>query len=110
MGSSLAAETLALVEAAGASVNMAGILQELTGFPDVKIHCYIDNKSLVDSLSSYKQVKDRRLRLDTTILENMIAREEIDEIFWVNSSDQLADCLTKKGVCTNKLRHVISRM
>ena len=63
---------------------------------------YIDNKSLVESLSSYKQVKDRRLRLDTTILENMVARDEIDKIFWVNSSEQLADCLTKKGVCTDK--------
>ena len=96
VGSTLAAETLALVEGAGATINMAGIIQELTGILDIKIHWYIDNKSLVDSLSSYKQVKDRRQKLDTTILENMVARAEIDKIFWVNSSEQLADSLTKK--------------
>ena len=109
VNSTLAAETLALVEGAGATVNMEGIIKELTGLPDIKIHCYIDNKSLVESLSSSKQVKDRRLRLDTTILENMMAREEINKIFWVKSSDQLADCLTKKGVCTDKLRDAVSR-
>ena len=39
----------------------------------------------------------------------MLQREEIMEVTWVNSSEQLADCLTKKGVCIDKLQNAISR-
>ena len=109
VNSTLAAETMALVEGAGTAVYMAGILKQLIGNVDVKILCYTDNKSLVESLLSSKQVNDRRLRLDINVIENMLARGEITKVIWVSSKDQLADCLTKKGVCTDKLQAIISR-
>ena len=71
--------------------------------------CFTDNKSLTDSLTSLKQVNDRRLRLEITVLRNMLEKEEITTVTWVNSSEQLADCLTKKGVCVDKLQTAISR-
>ena len=109
VNSTLAAEAMALIEGAGAAVNIAEIIKQLIGQRSMKIYCYIDNKSLVDSLSSYKQVKDRRLRVDTRVLEDMIQQGEITKMIWVNSSQQLADCLTKRGVCTDKLQAAISR-
>ena len=100
---------MALVEGAGTAVYMAGIIKELIGNVNIKILCYTDNKSLVESLYSSKQVNDRRLRLDVSVIENMLARGEISRVIWVNSKDQLADCLTKRGVCTDKLKDIISR-
>ena len=43
------------------------------------------------------------------VIENMLARGEISRVIWVNSKDQLADCLTKRGVCTDNLKEIISR-
>ena len=100
---------MALVEGAGTAVYLAGIIKHLTGKSNIKIHCNTDNKSLVESLLSSKQVSDKRLRLDTNVLEDMLIRGEISKVTWVNSKDQLADCLTKRGVCTDKLQAIISR-
>ena len=41
---------------------------------DIRILCNTDNKSLVESIYSSKQVNDRRLRLDVNVIENMLAR------------------------------------
>ena len=70
--STLAAETLALVEGAETSFYIANIIKEVTKLKDVPIHCFVDNKSLVDALSSSKQVEDRRLRVDIAVLDDMI--------------------------------------
>ena len=39
---------------------MAGIIKELIGNVNIRILCYTDNKSLVESLYFSKQVNDRR--------------------------------------------------
>ena len=109
VGSTLAAEALALIEGAGAAVNIAEIIKQLTGQDKIDIYCYIDNKSLVDSLSSFKQLTDRRLRVDTMGLEEMLELGVIKKLTWVKSEQQLADCLTKRGVCADKLKAAISR-
>ncbi|CAL4218258.1 unnamed protein product, partial [Meganyctiphanes norvegica] len=88
---------MALIEGAEAAVYMAGIIKQLTAVKDVKIRCLVDNKSLHESLLSSKQVENRRLRLDISVLDDMIWREEIKKVEWVQTSHQIADCLTKKG-------------
>ena len=107
--STLTAETLALLEGAKISIYLAAIFKQILGDVKLNIKCFTDNKSLSDSLVSLKQVKDHRLRLEATVLRQMLQREEIMEVTWVNSSEQLADCLTKKGVCIDKLQNAISR-
>ena len=107
--STLTAETLALLEGAKTSIYLAAILKRIFNKADLKIICFSDNKSLTDSLTSLKQVKDKSLRLETVVLGNMLDREEIAEVSWISSSEQLADCLTKKGVCVDKLQYAISR-
>ena len=105
----LGAEALALVEGAKQGIYLAAMLKQIIGHADIKVICLTDNKSLADSLASVKQVHDKRLRLDTSVLENMLENNEINQIVWVKSSEQLADALTKKGVCTDKLQAMISR-
>ena len=107
--STLTAETLALLEGAKVSIYLAAIFKQIFRIEKVKINCFSDNKSLTDSLTSLKQVKDRSLRLETVVLGNMLQREDITQVSWISSSEQLADCLTKKGVCVDKLYTAISR-
>ena len=100
--STLAAETLSLVECAENGVYLSLILQELTG-TKIDVKCFVDNKSLVDSIHSSKSVDDRRLRVDIAVLRDMIERKELKEVSWVPTKQQLADCLTKRGACTQQL-------
>ena len=107
--STLSAETMALLEGAEAAVYMSGIIQQLTGTDAMRICCLTDNKSLCEALSSSKQIEDKRLRIDISVLDDMRARGEIDTVEWVPTSHQLADCLTKRGVSTERLQFALSR-
>ena len=101
--------SLLLVEGAGSAVYIVGIIKQLIWNVYMKILCYTDNKSLDESLLSSKQVNDKRLRLDIKVLEYMLARCKISKLNWVNSQSQLADCITKRGVCTDIHQAIISR-
>ncbi|KAK3873855.1 hypothetical protein Pcinc_021147 [Petrolisthes cinctipes] len=107
--STLSAEALALLECVETAVYLASILSELSGSGKFKIKCFVDNKSLVDALYSSRSVEDRRLRIDIAVLQDMLERGEIDGVSWVDTSQQLADCLTKKGASTERLRAAVSR-
>ena len=76
---------------------------------EIEIFCYTDNKSIVDALTSTKQIANCRLRLEVNALNDMIERKEISKVIWVKSNEQLADCLTKRGVSTDGLKQIISR-
>ena len=107
--STLAAETLSLVECANAAIFIRRIICEVSNCKELRIICLTDNKSLVDSIKSSKNVDDKRLRIDIAILNEMITIGDISDIIWVSSQNQLADCLTKRGASTQKLRSAISR-
>ena len=107
--STLSAEAMALLECAEAAVYVASVLHEISGGDKCKIRCFVDNKSLVDALQSCKHVEDRRLRTDVAVLRDMLERGEIEEVSWVDTSLQLADCLTKRGASSRQLRAAVSR-
>lgn len=107
--STLSAETLALLEGAESAVYLSKILREISGCGDLKINCFVDNKSLVDALYSCRSIEDRRLRIDMAVLRDMLERKEITEVAWIDTSQQLADCLTKKGASPERLRAAVSR-
>ena len=107
--STFASETMALLEGAETAVYLASIIKEITGCEELPITCLVDNKSLVDALHSSHKIEDNRLRLDIAVLEDMISRKEICEVKWVDTTRQLADGLTKRGVSTERLRAAISR-
>ena len=73
----------------------------------IPIYGFIDSKQLSDSLKSDSQCQDRRVRLDIAELKEAISNGDVQNIHWVPTADQLADCLTKKGVNPAKLWSVL---
>ena len=105
--STLAAEALALLDGAEATVYIARVFKEIIR-KEFKIHCIVDNKSLYDAVYSSNVIEDRRLRIDLAVLRNMLENGEIHRVSWVATSQQLADCLTKRGASTQQLRAAFS--
>ena len=107
--STLAAETLSLLDAAEAGIYMAHMIGEilnLSCLPLVK--CYVDNKSLVDSLYSTKQVDDKHLRINLAVLGDMLEQGEISSVTWVQSARQLANVFTKRGASAEPLLSAVA--
>ena len=107
--STIAAETLALVDGAEKSVEIAHILRQLLEGIEVKINCYTDNKSIADAISSTKKIDNPMLNIDSQVIRDYLQKGWINQVKWIKSEMQLADPLTKVGVCTDKLKNAISR-
>ena len=107
--STIAAENLALNEGAERSIYLAHILRQLVDDIRIKIKCYTDNKSLVEALASSKKIDNPMLSIDTLILKEYLERGIIESVEWIRGDQQLADPLTKIGVCTDKLKNELSR-
>ena len=107
--SSLAAETLALLEAVDNAYFIKRLLESMLSVTDgISIYCFTDNKSLVDHVyKSTSSVKDFRLRVDMACLRDMMQRNEIKSIKWVDTNHQLADCLTKATASSKNVLDII---
>ena len=103
--STLGAETLALLEGVEEALYLRQLFREV--FPGRKfpIDVYIDNKSAIEAVQSTKLVGDRRLRLDVGSLKQTLERD-VRRIVWVPGDQQLANCLTKRGACSDSLLQV----
>ena len=105
--STLAAETLAMVDMAEACLFYRKLLLELLQLKDdpnnIKIICKTDNSCLYDAVHSSTQILDKRLRIELAILREMLNRKEIAEVSWIPTDKQIADSLTKKGVPSYKI-------
>ena len=107
--STLAAETLSMVEASEASFWILKILQEILGYHDIlRIEWRTDSQSLYNAVYSMTSLTDKRLRIDIAILREMLQNKEIQNITWVSSDQQIADSLTKAGCSSTKLFHLLS--
>ena len=106
--STLAAETLALIEAAEAAVFISRVISDLLDCINLEIQCFVDNKSLVDALHSSHRVEDKRLRIDIAVMQDMLDRKEVTSVKWINTDDQLANCLTKRGASPLRLLEVLA--
>ena len=107
--STLAAETLALLDAAESAVYIRRILEDIGLDSTVPIRCLVDNKSLVDALRSMKMVEDKYLRINMACLKDMLNRGDVSSVEWVTTNQQLANCLTKKGASPVALVEAISK-
>ncbi|XP_076049576.1 uncharacterized protein LOC143030308 [Oratosquilla oratoria] len=73
---------------------LAGLLKTILGTQrDIPVTCLVNNKSLVDSLKSTTLEGDRSLRINLAVLRDMMDRGEIESVKWVETMQQLADCL-----------------
>ena len=100
--SSLAAEALAMQEGVDHSFVIAAFMKELTG-KQMKVIVVTDNESIEKNLKTTNVLTEKRLNMDMMIIREMLDKGEINEIRWVPTDKQLADCLTKKGAARNKL-------
>ena len=94
--STLAAEMLALVEAAESCYWLQNILNEVLGTEGYSIECYIDSQSLYNAANSTTSLTDKTLRIDVAIIHEMLQNNEISKLVWVPSNSQLADCLQRR--------------
>ena len=106
--SPLATEVSAAADAADHGHLVASMVKELYNTDKLpKIELFTDSKSLKEHLETSKVISDPRLRVDVARLREM---REIGEVAvqWVKSHQQLADCLTKRGAASDRLRHVLA--
>ena len=109
--STQAAETLAMVDLAEACIFYKTFLCELLHIKDsskIPVICKTDNSGMYDCTHSSTQALDKRLRIEISILREMLSKREIDEIIWIPTDCQLADSLTKRGVPSYKILNQLS--
>lgn len=96
---------MAALDAAQAGVYIGTLLAEVfnvdtANFP---VKCYVDNRSLVEALYSTKSVDDKHLRINMSVLRDMLSTRSLSAVSWVKTSHQLANVLTKQGACHRPL-------
>ena len=111
--STLASETSAMIDALGSIFFVAKILTEILHSKckespaNIPIIAYTDNESLHKNTYSATMAKEHRLRVDLSIIKEMLAKGELLQLSWIPSSDQLADCFTKHGVNPIRLARTV---
>ena len=107
VNSTLAAEMLACKKGAEEAFFLKTLLEEITGSSfAIKINCWVDHKGAVQSINSTNSMIDKRLRIDTAAIRQMLERGEISTVSHCPGKDQLADCLTKRGADGSQLLKV----
>ena len=104
--SPLAAETMALLEAAEHALLMKATVMELLGLDTFPITCVVDSKSLADAVHTSTTMEDNRVYIDICALREMVERGDIT-VKHVKRDNQLADCFTKGTSSPEKLLQVI---
>ena len=64
---------------------------------NIPIIAYTDNESLHKNTYSTTMAQEHCLRVNLSIIKEMLAKGELLQVSWIPSSDQLADCFTKDG-------------
>ena len=98
------AETRALEEAVDDGVNIARLISEVyTGRVNLKepeqipVHAFTDSKSLWESLHNTRQCEEKLLRNSIASMKELIDLKMMEDVLWVPTSLQLADCMTKSA-------------
>ena len=107
--STIAAEALSLQEGLESSFYYRKMLENILGIPHktIPIIAYVDNKSVIEAVSSTKLVDDKCLRVDIAAISESLARSEVSEIKWCPGNIHLADCMTKRGAAGYNLLNVL---
>ena len=72
------------------------------------IHCYTDKKILLDSVYSTKPLKEKKLKMDVSIIQEMLDKKATEFINWSSTEKQLVDCLRKASTSCTKLISVLN--
>lgn len=107
VNSTLAAEMLACKKGLEDAFFLKTLLEEICK-ETIEIHGWVDHKGAVQSINSTNTLVDKRLRIDTAMIRQMIDKKEIASVAHCPGKDQLADCLTKRGADGSKLLDIIN--
>ena len=107
VNSTLAAEMLACKKGLEDAFFLKTILEEVCK-ETIEIQGWVDHKGAVQSINSTNTLVDKRLRIDTAMIRQMIDRKEVASVAHCPGKDQLADCLTKRGADGSKLLKTVN--
>ena len=94
--SSLEAETLAMQEALVAAIGIQTLTEETFGYK-IPIIGVIDNYSAYESVRTNKQVANARLKNEIFSVKQMQKQKHVTKVVWLQGSNMIVDCMTKKG-------------
>ena len=107
VNSTLEAESQAAVNSYGKLMYIKAQIAEITGF-ECEVLLRTDNKSLMDTVYSTTSFRDKRTGLAIATLRSAID-EQLMEIQWVNTRQQVANALTKKGANPDLLMQLLNK-
>ena len=105
--STLTAETLALQKVIDVAFMIKCILLEILNLKIenqiLSIKCINDSKSLHNVVYSSNNLTGKTLKIELCSIRESLEKGEIKCTKWVNSKNQLSDCLTKEGASRERL-------
>ena len=104
--STLAAEAHALLDGLDAAYCIQRLLDEIFLKRKLKIHAFVDNKSLVQSVKSTTLVSEKRLRVTIAAIQQILDQDEAC-LKWIPTNKQIADCITKNNASPYQLLDLI---
>ena len=100
--STIAAETMALLEASQTCFWISHIINEMLDIPLGITKIYCDNKSLTEAAHSTTPVEEKRLRVHLAAIRQSVSRNEF-KLKWIETKHQLPDSLTKQCADSSRL-------
>lgn len=107
--STLASETMALVEGLEECLYLKSLLIEIGVFhKNSEIIAYVDNLGLQTALYSTKLVDDKQTRIDVAAIQQMLSTNRVSQVLWCPTQKQLANVLTKRGASSKLILDVFA--
>ena len=75
----------------------------------IPVEALTDNKSLWESLHNSRQCEEKLLRNSIAAIKELVELKMIEDVVWVTTLDQLADCMTKCGGKSDWLLRVANK-
>ena len=111
-----AAETRSLEDGLDEAIHFARMVREiydgkvnLKNPKQIEVEALTDNKGLWENINNTRQCDEELLRNSIALIKEMVHKNEVKKIEWVETSGMLADILTKKGGNGAWIKKVISQ-
>ena len=109
------AETRALESGLDEAVSFARMVKEIySGEVDLRkpkqinVKAFTDNKGLWENLHNSRQCEEKLLRNSIASLKDLMKLKMVEDVKWVSTVEQLADCMTKHAQNSDWLLKVAS--
>ena len=107
--STLTTEAHALLDGLDAAYCIQQLLDEIFLKRKPKIHAFVDNKSLVQSVKSNTPVSEKKLRVTIAAIQQILDQDEAC-LKWIPTNKQIADCIMKNNASPCELLDLIKNI